>query len=138
MTNITSIGNSIWQGEVWLKIYFKIKIGKTFLSPRKYYTFMFHPGIEDVNTWVMYESDYDKFKLKFTRDVVIVCNRSKDLVMMDPYNSLKVNIRKGCSCIRRRIHAGSWWLTWGTFWKLRNHVDYLSNNIVSVKHYMPF
>ena len=43
---------------------------------------------------VMYESDYDKVKLQFARNTVIFCNRSKALVIMDPYNSLKADICK--------------------------------------------
>ena len=40
----------------------------------------------------MYESDYDKVKLKFTRNTVIGCNGSKALVTMDSYNSVIADI----------------------------------------------
>ena len=42
----------------------------------------------------MYESDYDKVKLKFTRNKVIGCNGLKDLVTIDPYNLFKADINK--------------------------------------------
>ena len=40
----------------------------------------------------MYESDYEKVKLKLTRNTVIGCNVSKALVTMDSYNSVKADI----------------------------------------------
>ena len=42
----------------------------------------------------MYEYDWNKVKLKFTKNMVIDCNRLKALVIMDPYNSLKANTHK--------------------------------------------
>ena len=39
--------------------------------------------MEDVNTWVMYESEYDKAKLQFIRSTVINCNGLKALVTME-------------------------------------------------------
>ena len=61
-----------------------------------------HPQIKDLNTLVMYESDCNKAKLKFARNTVIGCDRLKELVMMDPYNSLEVDIHKdivGSICV---------------------------------------
>ena len=40
----------------------------------------------------MYDSDCNKFKLKFLRNVVVYCNYSKYLRTMDPYNSPEVDI----------------------------------------------
>ena len=94
MIQITSLVNSIWRGEVWSRISFKINPGNFFHSPRKVMTFMLNPEIEDVTTWIIYESDCDKVDLKFTRNTVIGCNRSKSLVAMDTYNSLKADIHK--------------------------------------------
>ena len=46
MIHITSIEKSIWQGEVWSKIYFKIKVGKNFIHiPSKGMTFTLHPEV---------------------------------------------------------------------------------------------
>ena len=42
----------------------------------------------------MYEYDCDKVKLQLERNTVIGCNGLKDLVMMNPYNSLKADIHK--------------------------------------------
>ena len=50
--------------------------------------FKIHPEIEYVNTLVRYEYDYNKVKLKLTRNMVIGYGISKDLVAMDTYNSL--------------------------------------------------
>ena len=64
MTHIKSLYKFIWKGDIWLKIYFKIKFNKTFLySLRKGVPFAFHPEIEDFNTRLMYDSDCDKVKL---------------------------------------------------------------------------
>ena len=57
-------------------------------------TFTLHPEIEYPNTRVMYESDCEKVKLQFTKNMVIGCGRQKALVTMDPYNSLEANINK--------------------------------------------
>ena len=51
-------------------------------------------AIEYFNTRVIYESDCEKFKLRFARKTVIGCNGSKALVSMDSYNSLKAYIHK--------------------------------------------
>ena len=46
MIQIKSLEKSIWQGEVWSKIYFKIKVSKNlFRSPRKGVPFTLHPAI---------------------------------------------------------------------------------------------
>ena len=42
----------------------------------------------------MDKSDCDKVKLQFTRNTDIFCNRSKALMTMDPYNSLRSDINK--------------------------------------------
>ena len=42
----------------------------------------------------MYEYDCDKVKLQLARNTVIGCNGLKDLVMMNPYNSLYTNVYK--------------------------------------------
>ena len=100
MIHIMSIENSIWQVEVWLKIYFRVKSNKNFIhSPRKGVPFTFHPEIVYLKKWVMYYSDYDKVMLQFARNTVIVCDGSNYLAMMDPYNSIEANIHKdlvGC------------------------------------------
>ena len=41
----------------------------------------------------MYESDWDKVKLQFTRNMVIGCNKSKALVI-NPYKLFESNIHK--------------------------------------------
>ena len=51
-------------------------------------------AIEYFNTRVIYESDCEKFKLRFARKTVIGCDGSKALVKMDPYNSLEYNTYK--------------------------------------------
>ena len=95
MIQITSLDNSIWRGEVWSKISFKIKVDKTFLRcPRKGVPFTLHPAIEDINTRVIYESGCDKVKLRFARNTAIGCDGSKALVTLDPYNSLEADIHK--------------------------------------------
>ena len=43
----------------------------------------------------MYESDCDKVKLQFAINVVIGCNGSNAIVIMDPYNSIEAIIYKG-------------------------------------------
>ena len=95
MIQITSLNSSIWWGEVWSKISFEINVNKTFLhSPRKDVPFMLLPEIQDLNTRIMYVSDWDKVKLQFARNTVIGWYGSKALVTMDPYNSLKEDIYK--------------------------------------------
>ena len=42
----------------------------------------------------MYEYDYEKVKLQFSRNTVFGCNGSKALVTLDPYNSLESDIHK--------------------------------------------
>ena len=93
MIQIMSLENSIWRGEVWLKIYFKIKFGKTYLhGPRKGVPSTFNPKIEYFSTRVTYESDCNKVKLQLASNTVIDCNGFKALVTMDPYNSLESDI----------------------------------------------
>ena len=42
----------------------------------------------------MYTCNCDKYKLQLCSNTVIGCNVSKDLVNMDPYNSLEASIHK--------------------------------------------
>ena len=77
--------------------------------------FTLHPLIEDLNTQVMYESDCEKVKLQFAWNTIIVSDRLKALVMMDPYNSLEADIHKYLvgyggalilvNCYRREYHS---------------------------------
>ena len=84
----TSFG---WRGLV--KYVFQNKGLKTFLRiPSKGFPLMLHPELEDPNTQVMYESDWDKFKLQFSSNTVIGCNVFNALVLMDPYNSLEADM----------------------------------------------
>ena len=57
-------------------------------------TFELHPEIEDLNMQVIYDSDCNKIKLQFMWNAVIGYYRSKDIVMMDPYNLLEDDIHK--------------------------------------------
>ena len=76
-----------------VKDIFQNKGQKTFLfSPRKGVAFTLHSEIEYLKTQVMYDSDSDKVKLEFARNTVIGCNVLKDLLEINPYNSLKANM----------------------------------------------
>ena len=55
-------------------------------------TYTVHPKIEYVNMCVLYESDWDKVKLKLALNNIIGYNRSQNLVMIYPYNSPKGDI----------------------------------------------
>ena len=131
MIHTKSLDNSIWKEEICSNIFFKIKVGKTFLrSKRKRIHFTLNTETEGVNRQLMYESVFNKAKLQFVRNTVIGCNGSKTLVMMDPYNSLKYYIHKYLVGSR-----GSFILVIDTQHEerffLRNHFGGLSNNIVS-------
>ena len=77
-----------------VKCIFKNK-GKTFIhSPRKGVHFTLNPKTEYLITQVMYESYCNKIKFKFARKAVIGCNITKELLMMDPYNTLEADIHK--------------------------------------------
>ena len=67
------------------KLYTQSKEGRAFHASSK---------TEYLNTQVMYESYCNKVKLKFARNAVIGCGGTKQLVMMDPYNTLEAEINK--------------------------------------------
>ena len=94
MIQITSLEKSIWRGEVWSNLSFKIKAKNLVHSPKKGVPFTLHPSMDYDRTRLIYEYDCNKAKLQFARKIVIGCDGLSALVTMDPYNSTKANINK--------------------------------------------